>query len=143
MNKRILPILLTGILLCGCGATAKAVPEVSTDLGVPETTQSVLSTETTEADEQADAITVSHCISICQNYLNENDSDAVKTVTNWNNPEVTIVEELPDDYYKMSDDTNSEKYYKVVFTTTADELLGSIDFFVDETGNIIGQNYRE
>jgi hypothetical protein len=75
--------------------------------------------------------------------LNENDSDAVKTVTNWNNPEVTIVEELPDDYYKMSDDTNSEKYYKVVFTTTADELLGSIDFFVDETGNIIGQNYRE
>jgi hypothetical protein len=43
----------------------------------------------------------------------------------------------------MSDDTNSEKYYKVVFTTTDDELLGSIDFFVDETGNIIGQNYRE
>jgi glutamate synthase domain-containing protein 3 len=129
--------------LCGCGATAKAVPEVSTDLGVPETTQSVLSTETTEADEQADTITVSHCISICKNYLNENDSDAVKTVTNWNNPEVTIVEKLPDDYYKMSDDTNSEKYYKVVFTTTADELLGSIDFFVDETGNIIGQNYRE
>jgi hypothetical protein len=50
MNKRILPILLTGILLCGCGETAKAVPEVSTDVGVPETTQSVLVTETTEAE---------------------------------------------------------------------------------------------
>jgi hypothetical protein len=50
MNKRILPVLLTGILLCGCGETAKAVPEASTDVGAPETTQSVLSTETTEAE---------------------------------------------------------------------------------------------
>jgi hypothetical protein len=45
MKKRILPILLTGILLCGCGATITAEPEAST-----EAVQSVLSTETTEAD---------------------------------------------------------------------------------------------
>ena len=64
-------------------------------------------------------------------------------MTNWDHPIITMIEKLPDNYYKISDDTNSEKYFKVVFTTTDDEVLGSIDFFVDDTGNIIGQNYRK
>jgi hypothetical protein len=103
----------------------------------------ILDTLVYRADEKSGAIGVDACIRICQNYLSENDGDVVNTVTNWDNPSVTVVDELPDDYYQISDDTDSEKYFKVVFTTTADELLGSIDFFVDETGNIIGQNYRE
>jgi hypothetical protein len=55
VNRKILPILLTGILLCGCGVTKTAVPETSTKTEVPGTTQDtqsepVLSTETTEAE---------------------------------------------------------------------------------------------
>jgi hypothetical protein len=153
MNKNILPILLTGTLLCGCGAATTAAPETSTETEtsseteVSGTTQSDFSTEASEKDGTVATVQGPYgsdaCIRICQNYLSENDGDAVNTVTNWDNPSVTVVDELPDDYYQISDDTDSEKYFKVVFTTTADELLGSIDFFVDETGNIIGQNYRE
>jgi hypothetical protein len=53
MKKKILPILLTGILLCGCGRMATVSTETTTESGVAETTQntqSAVSGETTEED---------------------------------------------------------------------------------------------
>jgi hypothetical protein len=53
MKKRILSLLLTGILLCGCGAATLPEASTATDVGLPETTQNTqpaLSTETAEED---------------------------------------------------------------------------------------------
>lgn len=49
-------------------------------------------------------------------------------ITSADNPSVTKIEKLPDDYYKISDEPDSGKYFKVLFTTTADAMLGTIDF---------------
>lgn len=82
-------------------------------------------------------------IAICQDYMKKNDSAAIETITNWDNPDVTVIEELPDAYFKISDTADSDVYFKITFTTSADAILGPIEFFMDNAYKIIGQGYRE
>ncbi len=141
MKKIIISLLVANMLLLGACGNQNNQNVSSTDKNEEK---AIISQEiTTEPNSTVATINEKDCINICQNYLSENNSAEVSTVTNWDHPIITMIEKLPDNYYKISDDTNSEKYFKVVFTTTDDEVLGSIDFFVDDTGNIIGQNYRK
>lgn len=100
-------------------------------------------TETTNKIQEETTIDENEAIRICQDYLKKNESGVVETITNFDNPEVVTVDELPKNYYKMVDNPDSNKYFKVVFSTTEDALLGTEDFFVDEKGTIVGENYRE
>lgn len=141
MKKIIISLLVANMLLLGACGNQNNQNVSSTDKNEEK---GIISQEiTTEPNSTVTAINEKDCITICQNYLSENNSEEVNTVTNWDHPIITMIEKLPDTYYKISDDPNSQKYFKIVFTTTDDELLGSIDFFVDDTGNIIGQNYRK
>ncbi len=97
----------------------------------------------TDSGKSATVISEKECVTVCQNYLSENNSEAVKTITDWDNPAVETIKELPNDYHKTADVTNSDNYYEVTFTTTEDGVLGPIILFLDEEGNIIGQGIRE
>ncbi len=121
---------ITALLLClafifalaGCGS---------------ETAKSNNSGKTTAVVSEKERITV------CQNYLSKNDSEAVKTITDWDNPTVTSIKKLPDNYHKISETAESDNYYEVAFKTTEDGVLGPITLFLDNTGKIIGQGIRE
>ena len=95
------------------------------------------------SEKSATVIIEKECITVCQNYLSENNSEAVKTIIDWDNPAVETIKELPNNYHKISDTANSDNYYEVTFTTTEDGILGPITLFLDKTGKIIGQGIRE
>ena len=90
-----------------------------------------------QAEAAADAVTV------CQDFLQKNDLSAIKTIRNWDAPEVTSLQKLPDSYCKIADSPGRAPYTKVTFSTDADGLLGPIEFYIDDTGALIGQSFRE
>lgn len=127
---------------CFRGVRIGDVFYVVSDKGRVKSYDLVKKTALKEEKNEAE-ISESECITICQNYLRDHASEEIETITNMEEPEVTIVEKLPESYYEISDGKGKAPYFKVVFHTTQDELLGSIDFFVDQTGEVVGQNWRE
>ncbi|MGN0361910.1 MAG: hypothetical protein ACI4ET_03635 [Bilifractor sp.] len=79
----------------------------------------------------------------CKEYITARSDNEPQTITNWNAPEVTTVEELPEDYWKISDVEGTGPYYKITFTTTDDAILGPIVYYVNQEGYVVGSDYRD
>lgn len=142
MKKAMLAVLagtMMVLALTACGSQGDPSGSFPEESGTQTTvSQAITSEPVGRIDEAA-------CIAICQAYLQEDElePETMETIKNWDDPDITMVESLPDFYYKIADATVPAPYYHVVFTTTADALLGSVDFYVDAAGTILGQNYRE
>lgn len=97
--------------------------------------------EAEESDEKS-----VYVADICKQYLTENEpEEVISTITNYDVPSVEMVEELPSDgtYMKVADEAGNGPYYRVTFTTTTDEMLGPIEFIVNQETEIVGILYRE
>lgn len=90
-----------------------------------------------------DIVDEDYYVEICNKYLEENLRDELQTITNFDNPDVTVLEKMPENYCEILDAGSSDKYYKVVFTTMQDDLLGPIEFFLNKEGSIVGLSFRE
>lgn len=143
MMKKALLAVLAGTMmvlaLTACGSQGDPNASSPEESGMQTTASQAI---TSASGDRIDEAT---CIAICQAYFQEQEMEpeTVETIKNWDDPDITLVESLPDVYYKIADATVPAPYYHVVFTTTADALLGTVDFYVDGAGTILGQNYRE
>lgn len=74
----------------------------------------------------------------------------LETVTNYDSPRV-LYRSMPEEmcYFRIVDEdyviqTGDDGYcYSVTFTTTADPVLGPIEYYIDVSGTIFGSAYRE
>ena len=64
-----------------------------------------------------DIVDEDYYVEVCNKYLEENLRDELQTITNFYNPDVTVLEKMPENYCEILDAGSSDKYYKVVFTT--------------------------
>ena len=82
-------------------------------------------------------------VKLCQDFLRSKDPSSIETILNRDAPEISALKELPDSYCKINASPGRAPYTKVSFFTTADGLLGPIEFYIDDTGTLIGQAWRE
>lgn len=95
----------------------------------------------------ADEAVIADFIDRCQALIPEGE---LETVTNFDNPMV-LYRSMPEEmcYFRIVDkdyiiQTGDEDYcYSVTFATTADSILGPIEYYIDVTGTIFGSAYRE
>ena len=80
-----------------------------------------------------------------QEYLSGGTAGDVSTITNWDNPSITIIDGdgIPTYCIKFSDDKISDLVYQVEYTTTQDGVAGPIILYMDPDGTIIGVSPRE
>lgn len=70
--------------------------------------------------------------------------ESVDSIIDPENPEVKEISALPESYWQITDDYDTDgSFYEVTYRTTEDEILGPIVVYMDKTGTIIGLAYRE
>lgn len=90
-----------------------------------------------------DKISPEELKALSQEYLSGGTAGEVSTITNWDDPIITIIDKLPDTYMVITEVDDSNLVYQVEYNTTQDGVLGPIVLYMDSDGNILGLAYRE
>ena len=93
--------------------------------------------------DEADDIILEELKTISQEYLSGGDAGHISTITNWDDPIITIIDSTPPYFIKVSDGDLSGLVYQVEYNTTQDGVLGPIILYMDPDGTIIGVSPRE
>lgn len=121
--KKIILTIFVSVLICGCQRK--------------EETTIVLNEEIVE--EKIDYI------KICQDYFmnQKSEEEVYEHITNFDSPEITYFDEIPQYVYLVEEDVTSDEYVYAIFHTIDDGMLGPISVLLTKEGKIIGFGIRE